>query len=106
MNYYRDYNNPQHAQADDIDIVMGVMALARSLRDDVKRTAATVPIFEGVAQTIINASFMMSNSVARRNVWEFGEHLLKNAREKWEDIDDMICDYLSDALSIVEEGES
>lgn len=107
MTYYSDYNNPTAAQDDDIEIVNGALALARVLRDDVvvvkSATAWGCSAFvEGVAKTIRDASHRINHVAASKEVWKFGAYLVGTHRE---DIDALICDYLSTAQALVEEGE-
>jgi hypothetical protein len=106
MNYYSDYNNPTAVQNTDIDIVNGALALARALRDDVV-TVGSSPFccsvyIEGIARTIRTASHRISHVAASKEVWKFGAYVVDTARE---DIDALICDYLSTAQALVEEGE-
>ena len=106
MNYHSDHNNPTAAQDDDIEIVNGALTLARALRDDVV-TRGSSPLccadfVDGVARTIRTASRRINHPTARDEVWRFGAYVLDTARE---DLDALICDYLSTAQALVEDGE-
>ena len=103
---YEIYDRPAQAQADDLEIVNGALALARALRDDVV-TVGSSPFccsvyIEGIARTIRTASHRISHVAASKEVWKFGAYVVDTARE---DIDALICDYLSTAQALVEEGE-
>ena len=107
MNYYSDYNNPTATQDDDIEIVNGALALARALRDDVvtrgSSPACCADFITGIARTIRTASHRINHVAASKEVWKFGAYVEGcSARE---DIDALICDYLSTAQALVEEGE-
>ena len=100
MTYYNMFNNPTAAQNDDIDIVNGALALARTLRDDVDDRSAFIA---GLSKTIRNASGRINHTAASREVWRFGAYLTDTHRD---DLDDLICDYLSTAQKLVEEYEA
>jgi len=97
MTYYNIFNNPTAAQNADIDIVNGALALARTLRDDVDDRSAFIA---GISETICNASGRINHTAASRAVWRFGAYLTDTHRD---DLDDLICDYLSTAQKLVEE---
>ena len=105
MTYYSDYNNPTAAQDDDIEIVNGALALARALRDDVvtrgSSPACCADFISGIARTIRTASHRINHVAASLEVWRFGAYVTDTARE---DLDALICDYLSTAQALVEEG--
>jgi hypothetical protein len=106
MTYYNMFNNPTAAQNDDIDIVNGALALARTLRDDDAiwpRAWSRTPFLEGLAETIIQASEQMNHTAASREVRNFGFYLTDTHRD---DLDDLICDYLSTAQKLVEEYDA
>tara|TARA_R110000803_G_scaffold167282_1_gene230523 strand:- start:3347 stop:3667 length:321 start_codon:yes stop_codon:yes gene_type:complete len=100
---YEIYQNPAATQENDIDIVNNALALARVLRDDVVVKGATAwgytAFVEGVATTIRNASQLMNHVGASHEVWQFGAYLAGTHRD---DLDGLICDYLSSAQARVE----
>ena len=102
MNYYRDYNNPAATQNDDLDIVAGALALARTLRDDVAMSAANVDLVCGVAAAIRATSHGLNHTIAGQEVWKFGAYLPTAALD---DVDAMIADYLETAQSLIEDAE-
>jgi hypothetical protein len=105
MTYYENFNNPTAAQNDDIDIVEGALALARAIRDDVVTVGsspASCRVFvEGIGATIRTASYRINHVAAGKEVWKFGAYVADTA---YEDLDDLICDYLSSALALVGRG--
>ena len=101
MTYYNMFNNPTAAQNDDIDIVNGALALARTLRDDVDDRSAFIA---GISETICNASGRINHTAASREVRHFGAYLIDTHRR--DDLDDLICDYLSTAQAMVEEYDA
>lgn len=100
---YEIYQNPAATQADDIEIVNTALTLARVLRDDVLVKGATAwgytPFVEGVAKTIRDASQRINHVDASHEVWKFGAYLVGTDRD---DLDNLICDYLSSAQALVE----
>jgi len=100
---YEIFQNPAATQADDIDIVNNALALARVLRDDVVVKGATAwgytAFVEGIAQTIRAASKRINHVEAGHEVWKFGAYLVGTDRD---DLDGLICDYLSSAQALVE----
>lgn len=102
MNYYRDYNNPTATQNDDLDIVAGALALARTLRDDVAMSAANAALVDGIARTIRDTSHSLTHTVASKEVWRFGAYLPTAAVD---DVDALIADHLETAQSLIEDAE-
>ena len=100
---YEIFQNPAATQADDIDVVNNALALARVLRDDVVVKGATAwgcsAFVEGVAKTIRDASRRINHVEAGREVWRFGAYLVGTDRD---DLDNLICDFLSSAQALVE----
>jgi hypothetical protein len=102
MTYYAHFNDPTAAQNDDIDIVEGALALARAIRDDVVTSPFSYRVFvEGIGTTIRTASHRINHVAASKEVWQFGAYVADTAHE---DLDDLICDYLSSAQALVEGG--
>jgi hypothetical protein len=103
---YEIYDRPAQVQADDLEIVNGALAIARALRDDVV-TVGSSPFncrafVDGIAATIRVASRRINDPDAERAVWRFGAYVGEASGR--DEIDDLICDYLSDAQQIVEQG--
>lgn len=100
---YEIYQNPAATQEDDIDIVNNALALARVLRDDVVVKGATAwgytAFVEGVAKTIRDASTRINHPEAGHEVWRFGAYLVGTDRDN---LDNLICDFLSSAQAMVE----
>lgn len=100
---YEIYQNPAATQENDIDIVNNALALARVLRDDVVVKGATAwgytAFVEGVAKTIRDASQLMTHVGASHEVWRFGAYVVGTHRD---DLDNLICDFLSSAQAMVE----
>lgn len=98
---YEIYDRPSEVQADDLEIVRSAIALARFLREDMSAWCSE-PIVAGVARTIRDASRRINDPDAERAVWRFGAYV--GGASGRDEIDDLICDYLSDAQQIVEQG--
>tara|TARA_R110000751_G_scaffold137856_1_gene241410 strand:- start:439 stop:780 length:342 start_codon:yes stop_codon:yes gene_type:complete len=99
---YSHYDHPAAAQDDDSEIVNNLLALARTLRGDIRKTAPGFRhIVNGLAKIMLDSSFAINNTTAALEVRRFGAELIAG----YDDLDALIFDRLEAAETLISGAE-
>jgi hypothetical protein len=100
--YYKIFNNPHAAQTDDIDLMILISKLARTIHE-MPRGHFHAPVVRTIRDAIALAGGRLNHTDAETEVRAFCDCVIDPGLCR-DDIDGLIADYINTAERIVEEG--
>lgn len=99
---YSSFDYPEEAQANDIEIINGALALAGVLVTTLSQGKwVSDPFVAGIAKTIREVSKRVNHTDAGHEIWKFGAYVSDTTHV--DDLDGLISDYLSSAATLIKE---
>ena len=104
--YYNIFERPAAAQEDDIDLMIVIGGLARTIYDLPAAPACSKPaLVRNIREAIAAASRGLNHTDAEAEVRAFCDYIIDPTLDR-DGIDDLIADYINTAERMVEEGKT